>query len=370
MSSYVPSKQYVRLIILVMAVGTIAAAESAVAQQANEEYEMVCELLPPPEGWQMDPEAQDAEAPPEELICIRDIQLNSAMEGYQRIAIWLDMPMERRDEIAHVQYYLGDEFEEPVVIPDWVSAHEAYIQFFFVRREFDFEVAVTFDNNVRIVLEEDLEFEVREEINPADHYFLAHLLVKENQPIKALSLLGEYPDEVAAFQPAMTLRGLAHLRLGNFDAALADLRQATQIDPESAAGWGMLARVILEDIPDPSPEQLEEARAAARQAVDIRRDPEYLDALGWAHHVIEEDDEALRFLLEAQEAIKSIGKDHSTYEAIHYHLAEVYLRREQFEDAKEQYEEVVDFFDKYPGTNRRYYELSKSRLEELKRRRQ
>jgi tetratricopeptide (TPR) repeat protein len=369
MSSYVPKKS-LWLAVLVMAIGSVAGTGIAVAQQTNEEYEMPCEPLPPPDGWQMEPGAQDAEAPPEELICIRDIQLNSAMEGYQRVAIWLDLPAERLDDIAYVQYYLGDEFEEQVVIPDWVSAHERYIQFFFVNREFDFEVAVTFDPNVRVVIEKDLEFEVREEINPADHYFLAHLLVKENQPIKALSLLGEYPDEVAAFQPAMTLRGLAHLRLGNFDAALADLRQATQIDPESAAGWGMLARVILEDIPDPSPEQLEEARAAARQAVDIRRDPEYLDALGWAHHVIEDDDEALRFLLEAQEEIKAIGKDHSTYEAIHYHLGEVYLRREQLEDAKEQYEEVVDFFDKYPGTNRRYYELSEERLEELKRRRQ
>ena len=48
----------------------------AVARQANDEYEMVCKPLPPPEGWQMDPEMQDAEAPPEELLCIRDIQLN------------------------------------------------------------------------------------------------------------------------------------------------------------------------------------------------------------------------------------------------------------------------------------------------------
>ena len=48
----------------------------------------------------------------------------------------------------------------------------------------------------------------------------------------------------------------------------------------------------------------------------------------------------------------------------------MYLRLEEFDEAKEQYEEVVDFFDRYPGTNRRYVDAAEVRLEELKRRRQ
>jgi len=369
MSKYISNGLSIVLAIFLVAIAAGAVAGLPLPQQAEEEYEMACELLPPPEGWQGAPGEPNAETPPEELICIRDIQIESYMEDYQRVGVWLELPRDRIPEITHVQYHLGDEFEEPLVIPNWVSAHELYIQFFFVRREFDFEVAVTFDSGVRVVIEDDLEFDEREEVTPADHYFLAHLLVKDNRATEAIALLDEYPDRVAEFQPALTLRGLANLRLGDVDAALSDLRQGTEVAPEAAASWGMLARVIMEDLPDPSPELLAEALDAAHRAVDIRRDPEYLDALGWAHHVVEENDEALALLLEAQEDIKTIGEDHSTYEAIHYHLGEVYLRLEDFDKAKDQYEEVVDFFDKYPGTNRRFVEASEVRLEELKRRR-
>ena len=115
-----------------------------------------------------------------------------------------------------------------------------------------------------------------------------------------------------------------------------------------------------------TPEELAEAHEAAQIAVDIRADPEYLDALGWSHHRIEQDDEALAILLDAKEEIMLVGQDHSTWEAIHYHIGEVYLTMEDFDMAKEAYEKVVDFFDKYPGVNRRYIDASETRLEELK----
>jgi tetratricopeptide (TPR) repeat protein len=338
------------------------------SNQANEEYEMACEELPMPPGWSA-PEGGDPQAVSADEICIRDIQLESHLDGYQRLAIWIDMPRERLVELASVQYYLGDEFEEHYVIPDWVSIHERYIQFFFVPSEFDIEAFVTLNDGTRIEIEQDMEFAEREPDIPADHYFLAHLLVKENRAQEAIALLDEYPDEVAAFQPAMTLLGLAHLRLGRRAEALSALRQGTEIAPEAAGAWGMLARVIMEDLPSPTPEEVAEALEAAQIAVDIRADPEYLDALGWAHHRVDQNDQALEILLDAKEAIMLVGEDHSTWEAIHYHLAEVYLAMEDFDQAKEEYENVVDFFDKYPGTNRRYVEASESRLEELRSRR-
>ena len=156
------------------------------------------------------------------------------------------------------------------------------------------------------------------------------------------------------------------MKLGQQENALDALRNATEIDPGAAAAWGMLARVIIEDLPSPTPEELEEAHEAAQIAVDIRADPEYLDALGWAHHRVDQDEEALAILLDAKEAIMLVGKDHSTWEAIHYHLAEVYLKMEDFDKAKDEYESVVDFFKKYKGTNRRYIDASEARLDELK----
>ena len=308
------------LAILVMAsvAGTATGLTPSFQASQEEEYEMACQPLPMPPGW-TSPDAGDPEAEPvpPDQVCIRDIQLESYLDGYQRLAIWIDMPRERLEELASVQYYVGDEFEEPYVIPDWVSRHERYIQFFFVPSEFDLEAFVTLNDGTRIVIEQDLEFAEREEVNPADHYFLAHLLVKENRSEEAIGLLNEYPEEVAAFQPAMTLLGLAYLKLGQQENALDALRNATEIDPGAAAAWGMLARVIIEDLPSPTPEELEEAHEAAQIAVDIRADPEYLDALGWAHHRVEQDEEALAILLDAKEAIMLVGKDHSTWEAIH-----------------------------------------------------
>jgi len=370
MSTHSFDKMFACLTILVMASVAGTAAGLPQPYQANEEYEMACETLPLPPGWS-EPAAGDpeAEAAPMDEVCIRDIQLESALDGYQRLAIWIDMPLERLEEIASVQYYVGDEFEEPYVIPDWVSIKERYIQFFFVPSEFDIEAFVTLNDGTRIVLQQDMEFAERTEVTPADHYFLAHLLVKENRPEEAIGLLDEYPVEVAAFQPAMTLLGLAYFKLGQRDHALDALRRATEIAPEAAAAWGMLARAITEDFLAPTPEELAEALAAAQTSVDIRADPEYLDALGWAHHRVEQDDQALEVLLDAKQAIMLVGEGHSTWEAIHYHLAEVYLTMEEFDKAKAEYEEVVDFFDKYPGTNRRYIDATEARLEELRRRR-
>ena len=370
MSKHIFDKLSACFTILMVAMAAGTAAGLPFPQQANQEYEMACEPLPTDtQGSQGAPGDQDTEVLPEEEVCLRDIQVESHMEGYQRLAIWLEMPTERFAEVSHVQYDVGDKFEEPLVIPDWVSVHERYVQFFFVHDDFDIEATVTFENGIRVVVEDELKFEEREPDTPADHYFLAHLRVKENRPEEAIALLDEYPTEVAAFQPALTLRGLAHLRLGDYEAALVELRRATEVAPESAAGWGMLARAITEMLPAPTPEQLSEALDAAQRAVELRPDPEYLDALGWAHHRAEQDDQALEILIDAKEAITTIGEDHSSWEAIHYHLAEVYLKREELDKAKEEYEEVVDFFDKYPGTNRRYVDASKARLEELQRRR-
>ncbi len=358
------------LMILVVAMAAGPAAGLPLPQQAGEEYEMACEPLPTrPQGSQGMLGDQDAEVSQAEEVCLRDIQVESHLDGYQRLAVWLEMPSERFAEVADVQYDVGDRFEEPLVIPDWVSVHERYIQFFFVHHDFDIEATITFEDGSRVVVEDELKFEEREPDTPADHYFLAHLLVKENRPQEAIALLDEYPTEVAAFQPALTLLGLAHLRLDDYEVAIEELRRATEVDPESAAGWGMLARAITEILPAPTPEDLAEALDAAQKAVGLRPDPEYLDALGWAHHRMEQDDQALEVLIDAQEAITTIGEDHSSWEAIHYHLAEVYLAKEEFDKAKEEYEEVVDFFDKYPGTNRRYVDASEARLEELRRRR-
>ena len=98
-----------------------------------------------------------------------------------------------------------------------------------------------------------------------------------------------YADAIAAFDTiladtpnhslALTLRGRAHLELGNLDAALTDSDRALEVDQQwesttAAVGWYHRALVLTEQ------QQYEDAIAAYEQAV--RLEPNY--AAAWANH--------------------------------------------------------------------------------------
>ena len=69
------------ILIVAMAAGPLAGLP--LLPQANQEYEMACEPLPSaPQGSQGAAGDQDAAVPPEEQVCLRDIQVESQLEGY------------------------------------------------------------------------------------------------------------------------------------------------------------------------------------------------------------------------------------------------------------------------------------------------
>jgi cytochrome c-type biogenesis protein CcmH/NrfG len=95
---------------------------------------------------------------------------------------------------------------------------------------------------------------------------------------------------------AMKLADLS-AELGDWDAAIAAMRQAIEHDPENALAWCKLGDVLTSSM-----QQLEDARAAYEEAIRIR--PGYVEAwtgLGEALRLLDDDGGASAALRKAEE---------------------------------------------------------------------
>lgn len=157
------------------------------------------------------------------------------------------------------------------------------------------------------------------------HRVEAELLNRAGRPTDAIAVydraLLHAPDDVSL----LYARALQHERVGDFDAAVADLRRVYTLDPDNAVAQNALG-YLLADHGEPS--DWDEARALI--ALAVAQEPTnaaFLDSMGWVLYRLGDLEAARDWLLRSWQAQRDAE--------VGAHLGEVFWHLDQREAARE-----------------------------------
>jgi tetratricopeptide (TPR) repeat protein len=160
--------------------------------------------------------------------------------------------------------------------------------------------------------------------------------------------------------PALIQKGAILAELKRFDESLIALRQALQFDANCPSALNAYAWIIADDLPQPTREQLDEARVRVQRAIEILPDPNSYDTAGWVLFKLGSYREAVEALEQAREG-QSEDRQSTVWQAVNFHLGMVNLRLGKNREAKRAFQEVVDF-GQHPTSNEEYVRQAKEHM--------
>jgi tetratricopeptide (TPR) repeat protein len=283
------------------------------------------------------------------------------------VVFGLDIPGQFLSRVKSVQYDLGPGFEETgrIIKPPAIerSNHFAYAIAIFAAQPIN--AHVDFEGGGSLDLKAFCDIKTKTPVSPMEHYLLGRAYSSSGQrglEDRALAEANAALQADATFEPALVLNAAILGELGRFDEAVAAYRRVLQLESASPNALNGYAWLIADKLPQPTHEQLDDARIRVQQAISLSPDPNYYDTLGWTQFKLHNYREALDALKQAKEKLNDPTS--SVWQEIHYHMALTYLRMGKSGEAKDAFREVVNY-EKFPSSRDAYVREAKSQLSTL-----
>ena len=264
------------------------------------------------------------------------------------VALRLDIPPDYLDKIEGIQYDLGQDFKNRLVMYPEIGKSDYYGYLISLFSPTTVKARVSFIGGSTIDLARNLRLPKQDAESPIDDYFLGRLYLSDDQDEMALRYFSKSIEGSPEFPQALRGQAIVFVELGRFDEAKAAYERALELDPDDCDTLNSFAWFIADEQPDPQPSDLLEAKEMAEKAIRIRQAPGYYDTLGWIFFKLRDYEEAINFLSQAQKLQEKISKDSTNWQGINYHLGYVYLRLGRSAEAKTAFQEVLNYQKKYP----------------------
>jgi len=284
------------------------------------------------------------------------------------VAFGLDIPRQFLSRVKSVQYDLGSGFEEGgnVVKPPRIDRSDHFTFAISIYAAQPISAHVDFDWGGSLDLKAFCDVKTKTPVSVMDHYLLGRAYsssgLSREAWERALAETSAALQGDATFAPALVLSASTLGNLGRFDEAVAQYRRALQIESDSPTALNGYAWLIADKLPQPTHEQLEDARMRVQQAISLSPDANYYDTLGWTQFKLRDYRDALDALKQAKDKLGDSTS--SVWQEINYHMALTYLRLGRTGDAKDAFREVVTY-ERFPNSKDAYVREAKSQLSTL-----
>jgi tetratricopeptide (TPR) repeat protein len=280
--------------------------------------------------------------------------------------LWLDIDKNDLAKINAVQYDLGPGFERRKVSTPEIQPSTFYASGVSLLVSQPMKGKVDFLQGGTAFLSTVCDRETKTADTALEHYFLGRAYYMAGRIDDALRELRLSRSLDATFVPAIMSEGTVWGKKGNAEAALADFENAVHLSPNDPQVLNGYAWLVADQLPHPQLLQLQEARKRAERAVEISPEPNFLDTLGWVQHKLGENDDALKTLKRALDIQALRSNSSSVWQALQYHLGHVYGALGKKAEARQAFQKVLDYGQKYAIYNVAYVQTAQAELQKLR----
>jgi tetratricopeptide (TPR) repeat protein len=286
--------------------------------------------------------------PPASLKCMTV----RGKKGNYVAAFWLSIEDEHLGEVDKLQYDFGPNWHIPSAELDAFENY-GYLVSTYGPQPVKARVDFTSGSTVNVAAFCDSGNQTVD--SSVDHYFLARAYASADDPAAALPEIDKALQGLASLGRAHRLKGSILAKLGRFNEAEGEYKEAIHLAPNVPAVLNSYAWMVADMMPSPQRSQLLDAKGLAERAVQMRPDHMIYDTLGWVEFKLGEYQSALEALRRAESLCTGICRSNSSWQAYEYHLGKLYtaLRKEQ--EANQAFQAVLKFKQEHASISKDEY---------------